>query len=142
MYKSIRKHSKVHAFTLLEIMLVVMIIALLAAAAIHAFGPGSLVTTRITLTRANLQSAKTGLLQYQILAGRMPSTAQGLDALVNRPEHDPKPRNWQRQSEKPILDGFDRSFIYRNPGTKNPSGFDLFSTGPDGLPDTGDDIWE
>lgn len=142
MYKSKYQHSKLHAFTLLEIMLVVMIIALLAAAAIHAFGPGSIITTKITVTRGNLQRAKTALLQYQILAGRMPTTEQGLDSLVTRPERDPKPRSWQQQSERPILDGFERPYIYRNPSTKNPSGFDLYSAGPDGLPDNADDIWE
>ena len=142
MSQSKLKHRKLQAFTLLEIMLVVMIIAILAAAAIHAFGPGSIITTKIAVTRANLQRAKTVLLQYQILSGRMPTTEQGLDALVTRPEREPKPRSWQQQSEKPILDGFDRPFIYRNPGTKNPSGFDLYSAGPDGQPDNVDDIWE
>jgi general secretion pathway protein G len=142
MYKSKFKHRKLQAFTLLEIMLVVMIIALLAAAAIHAFGPGSIITTKIAVTRANLQHAKTGLLQYQILAGRMPTTEQGLDALVRRPERDPKPRSWQQQSEKPVLDGFDQPFVYRNPGTRNPSGIDLYSVGPDGQAETPDDIWE
>ena len=142
MYKSKLKHRKLHAFTLLEIMLVVMIIAILAAAAIHAFGPGSIITTKIAVTRTNLQRAKTALLQYQILSGRMPTTEQGLDALVTRPERDPKPRSWQQQSEKPVLDCFEQAFIYRNLGTKNPGGIDLYSIGPDGRAETPDDIWE
>ena len=66
MYKSKLKHRKLQAFTLLEIMLVVMIIAILAAAAIHAFGPGSIITTKIAVTRANLQRAKTVSEQPQL----------------------------------------------------------------------------
>jgi general secretion pathway protein G len=142
MYKSKRATQKLTAFTLLEIMLVVMIIAMLAAAAIKIIGPGSLTTTRITVTKTNLQHARTALLQYQILAGRMPTTEQGLDALVTRPERDPKPRNWVQQSEKPLVDGWDKPLIYKSPGVKNPAGFDIYSCGVDGVADTADDIWE
>lgn len=142
MYKSNRKHRTLHAFTLLEIMLVVMIISILAAAAIHLLGTGSITTTRITVTRTNIQHARTVLIQYQILAGRMPTTEQGLDALINRPERDPKPRSWSQQSEHPLVDGWEKPLNYKNPGVRHPNSFDIYSSGPDGLPDTADDIWE
>jgi general secretion pathway protein G len=32
-------------------------------------------------------------------------------------------------------------YIYRNPGLKNPGGYDLYSAGPDRQLDTGDDDW-
>jgi len=32
-------------------------------------------------------------------------------------------------------------YIYRCPGLKNPSGYDLYSAGPDRIPDTQDDDW-
>ena len=38
-------------------------------------------------------------------------------------------------------DAWGSFYIYRNPGRKNSSGYDLFSAGPDRIPDTGDDDW-
>lgn len=140
MYQSKQKHRS--AFTLLEIMLVVMIIAILAAAAIQLLAPGSIISAQIVTTRTSLQNARVSLLQYQILAGRMPTTDQGLEALVKRPERDPKPRSWHQQSQHIITDGFKNPLNYKNPGVRNPDGFDIYSSGKDGLPDTADDIWE
>ena len=140
MYKSNRKQH--NAFTLLEIMLVVMIIAILAAAAIQLLAPGSITAAQTVTTRTALQNARTGLLQYQIHSGKMPTTEQGLDALVKRPEREPLPRNWHQQSERVITDGFQNPLNYKNPGVRNPSSYDVYSSGKDGIADTADDIWE
>jgi general secretion pathway protein G len=38
-------------------------------------------------------------------------------------------------------DPWQNEYIYRNPGQKNPSGYDLYSAGPDRKADTADDDW-
>ncbi len=38
-------------------------------------------------------------------------------------------------------DPWGSNYIYRNPGRKNSSGYDVFSAGPDRIPDTSDDEW-
>jgi general secretion pathway protein G len=139
MYTS--RNRRVHAFTLLEIMLVVMIIAILAGAAIHLLGDGPLKTSGQVVAVSNAQTIKSVLVQYQTFSGRLPTTEQGLDALVTKPTIEPVPRRWTQLMEKTPLDPWQNQFVYRNPGKRKPTGYDLFSAGADGKPDTEDDVY-
>ena len=38
-------------------------------------------------------------------------------------------------------DPWRHDYVYKDPGIKRPHGFDLFSAGPDSIPDTPDDDW-
>jgi general secretion pathway protein G len=70
---------------LLEIMLVVMIIALLAASAIYMMGD-NLGFAGDTKTKSDIQTLSTSLTMYRGMNGDYPTTEQGLNALVtNRP---------------------------------------------------------
>lgn len=128
-------------FTLLEIMLVVAIIVLLLGAAIYSLMP-QLGVAKVATARADIQAYSTALMSYSSQnRGRPPSTAQGLDALVNRPTGDPKPQYWIKQMDKINPDPWGNPYIYKYPGTKKTaSGYDLYSAGPDMAPDTEDDI--
>lgn len=141
MNRSIRLRSA--GFTLLEIMLVVMIIAILAGTAIHLMGSNLDVAKRVAIN-TDLNAMKSVLMTYETLGGSAPTTQQGLKALVTKPEGSPKPRNWQKIMDKVPLDPFGNEYQYVNPGVHNPSGYDLFSAGKDRLPGTPDDIgnWE
>src|SRR5437879_1523420 len=86
------------AFTLMEIMLVVTIIALLVGLAITKLG-GLADVGRVAATKADLQSFKTSLIGYRAMAGTYPSTAQGLISLAKRPEGEPKPMMWRKLYE-------------------------------------------
>ena len=119
-------NNKQSAFTLLEIMLVVAIIGVLLAAAIFKMAP-ALDTAKAMRTRADIQSIRTMLLSYNGLNGYYPSSDQGLSALV------------PRLMEEVPKDAWGTPYIYRCPGRANPNGYDLFSAGPDRIPDTGDD---
>lgn len=121
-------NNRQSAFTLLEIMLVVAIIGVLLAAAIYKMAP-ALDTAKVTRTRADIQSIRTMLLSYNGLNGYYPSTDQGLAALV------------PRLMEEVPKDAWGTTYVYRCPGRANPNGYDLFSAGPDRIPDTGDDDW-
>jgi general secretion pathway protein G len=121
-------NNKQSAFTLLEIMLVVAIIGVLLAAAIYKMAP-ALDTAKVTRTRADIQSIRTMLLSYNGLNGYYPSTDQGLAALV------------PKLMEEVPKDAWGTVYIYHCPGRSNPNGYDLYSAGPDRIPDTADDDW-
>ena len=131
---------KQEGFTLLEIMLVVTIIALLLGAAIYKMAP-AVDVAKGTRTQADIQGIRTMLLAYSGRNGFYPTTEQGLKALVVRPDTEPIPTNWSRLLDEVPKDAWGSEYVYRCPGTKNPSGYDLYSAGPDRIPDTADDDW-
>jgi general secretion pathway protein G len=76
--------------------------------------------------------------------GELPSTSEGLTALLKAPAA--KSEKWKgpylelSQTDKIIADPWNQPFVYRQPGSHNPYGHDLFSKGPDKTADTVDDI--
>jgi general secretion pathway protein G len=116
------------AFTLLEIMLVVAIIGVLLAAAIYKMAP-ALDVAKGMRTRGDLQGIRTMLLSYNGSNGYYPTGDQGLNALV------------PRLMEEVPKDAWGSPYVYRCPGRRNAGGYDLFSAGPDRIPDTADDDW-
>ena len=134
------KRKKQKGFTLLEIMLVVTIIALLLGAAIYKLG-GNVEYARHIRVAADIQGINTQLGLYESMNGFYPTTEQGLQALVSQPNSDPKPTRWYQLYKEMPRDPWASDYIYRCPGLKNPTGYDLFSAGPDRKPDTADDDW-
>jgi general secretion pathway protein G len=135
-----RTKIRQQGFTLLEIMLVVSIIVIILGVAISKLGN----TTAIAKTmrvQADIQAIKTQLQLYESMNGFFPTTEQGLQALVTQPQNDPRPTRWYQLFRELPKDPWGSDYIYRNPGLKNPSGYDLYSAGPDRQPDTSDDDW-
>jgi general secretion pathway protein G len=129
-----------NAFTLLEIMIVVTIIAVLMGVAIYRLG-GNIEYAKHTAVSSDTQSIGTQLRLYESMNGFLPTTEQGLQALVVQPDSDPRPSRWYQLFKEVPKDPWHNNYIYRNPGTKNPNSYDLFSAGPDRIPDTADDDW-
>jgi general secretion pathway protein G len=127
-----------HGFTLLEMMLVVMIIGLLLAAAVHFMSPDVDVARSVRI-KADVDGITTQLKMYQALNGFYPTTEQGLQALVTRPDSDPKPTQWHQLMEQVPLDPWQNPYVYENPGKHNQNSFDLYSTGG-GKPGAGTDV--
>jgi len=130
---------KNRGFTLLEMMLVVMIIGILLAAAVH-YMSGNVDVARDVRIKADLQSITTELKLYQGMNGFYPTTEQGLQALVTRPESDPKPTEWHQLMDQVPLDPWQNPYIYENPGKHNQNSFDLYSAGANRKAGTGTDI--
>ena len=122
-------------------MLVVTIIALLAGLLVYN-QIGNVKDAQIVAARANMNTIKVNLLSYQMNAGMMPSTEQGLKALVTRPESDPRPMAWRKVLDEEPRDPWGKAFIYKRPGVKHPDSFDLSSAGPDGQAGNDDDVWQ
>jgi general secretion pathway protein G len=135
-----RTTRKQQGFTLLEIMIVVGIIVILLGLAISKLGiPTGF--AKQTAVRADVQAIGTQLQLYESMNGFYPSTEQGLQALVSQPQSDPRPTRWYQLFRELPKDPWGSDYIYRNPGLKNPGGYDLYSAGADRQPDTGDDDW-
>src|SRR5216110_2943554 len=135
-----KMRSKQQGFTLLEIMIVVGIIVILLGLVISKIGNPTGFAKQ-TAVRADVQAIGTQLQLYESMNGFYPTTEQGLQALVTQPQNDPRPARWYQLFKEMPTDPWGNGYIYRNPGMKNPGGYDLFSAGPDRQADTGDDDW-
>ena len=127
------------AFTLIEIILVLSIIAILMGAVIYNIS-GNLDDAKSITARTGIQSITTSLKRYEMSNLNAPSTEQGLQALVTMPGGAPKPRGWMQLLKELPIDPWGQPFQYRNPGAKNTTSYDVFSMGPDKKQGTADDI--
>ena len=143
-FKPRATHSQ-SGFTLLEMVLVISIIVILLGVAIKNMG-GAVDFGKEVRVKADFQCLSTALRMYNAQNGFYPTTAQGLKALVVQPTSEPRPRQWRSAFDdgKVPRDPWDSEYSYACPGKHNPNGFDLFSSGPDRLPGTADDLgnWE
>lgn len=123
------------AFTLMEMMLVLAIIALLIAV-----GAVTLKDVQggasITAAEAQMNTIKTAILSYRTHNRTIPTD---LESLVKPPSNARVKRQYIEESG--IIDPWGEKYQLRNPGKKNPQGFDLFSMGPDKREGTDDDIY-
>lgn len=128
MHQLQRPRARQQGFTLIEIMVVIVIMGILAA----------LVVPRVLdrpdqARRVAAQQDINGVLQalklYRLDNGRYPTTAQGLQALVQRPEGA---RNWRPYLDRLPNDPWDHPYQYLSPGVKGE--IDVFSFGPDNKP--------
>lgn len=137
--KSTTLPRRAHAFTLMEMMLVLLIIALIIGAVAMRFANFEN-NAQITTTQGKVRSLEASLMSYKTMNMFYPTQQQGLEALVTRPASDPVPKRWsQFVKADGIMDPWGRKIQYRNPGKHNPQGYDVFSMGPDGV-ESEDDI--
>ena len=125
-------------FTLIEMLLVLTIIGLLLGMAIYHLR-GVHESAQEQRVDADLATFKEVLTAYQLESGVLPTTEQGLKALWEKPTLDPVPTRWHAVMDQEVVDPWNHPYQYRLPGKYNPDGYDVFSCGPDGLPDTADD---
>lgn len=121
-----RRRAARSAFTLLEMMLVLVIIGVLASvAALNLVGGAD--SAREKATAATIKTVEAALKQYYFDKGAYPTTEQGLVVLV------------PKYLAKAPLDGWKRELFYYSPGV-NGHDFEIVSVGKDALPDSEDDV--
>jgi len=122
-------------FTLIEILVVIVVIAVLAGlVAPNVFKHVG--EAKSVSARSQIEMLGAALDAYRFDNGRYPATDQGLGALWQAPVLEPRPASWRGpylRKEVP-LDPWGRPYIYRSPGEQNPTGYDLVSYGADGQP--------
>jgi general secretion pathway protein G len=124
---------------LLEMVVVLGIIALILGAAIT-YSKGIGEAARYTATEAKIKECAAKLEAYRLGAGHYPTTEQGLGALVAKPGTGPQPKRWTKQMQSVPKDGWEAEFVYRNPGKRDDSTYEIVSMGGDGKMDTEDDV--
>lgn len=127
------------AFTLLEIVIVLGIIAVIMG--------GSIVMlkklpegARIQRVQGDFNAIESAVQSYAMLAGSPPTTSQGLTALYVKPSSPPIPKRWAPAGKEVPLDPWGVPYRYRNPGKKDPTTFELYTAGPDKQEGTDDDM--
>lgn len=118
------------AFTLVEMLLVVVIIGILAAIVVpHIAGRAE--QARETAAKADIASFSTALGIYDVDNGSYPRGRSGLQSLVQRPNNTPGWHGPYLEGKTSVpLDPWGNAYVYECPGKHNPTGFDLSSLGP------------
>ena len=118
-------------FTLIEVMVVVVILAILAAIIVPRI-MGRPEEAKKTKAQVDIKSIESALNLYKLDNGFYPTTDQGLDALARKPQTAPLPRKWKDGGylSKVQDDPWGRPYQYLAPGEHG--NFDLYSLGPDG----------
>jgi len=139
--RTIRKsfRSSRRGFTLFEMLLVLSIIALLMGFVIYKLS-GVTDEANFQKAKGDILTLREGLTSYQMGAGMLPTTEQGLKALWSKPTVEPIPDHWRKQMDEEVKDPWGHPYQYLNPGKHNPSGYDIYSLGPTGQPDAPDAI--
>ena len=118
------------AFTLIELLLVMVILVVLAAVVVPKF-TGRSEQAREAAAKADIGRLGLQLDAFEIDTGRYPNNSEGLSALLTSPGNVQNWRGPYIQGGVPN-DPWGNAYQYQYPGTNNPSGYDLFSMGPDG----------
>lgn len=124
------------AFTLIELLLVLVILAVLAGVAVPIY-MGQAKEAKVKATRTSIGMIKQALATYEVQQESFPTTDQGLDALVHQPEGA---SDWHPYLDKLPLDAWNQPFVYHCPASNGTGFYDLYSIGPDGQEGTADDI--
>ena len=130
-----RLSNRHNAFTLIELLLVLVILGVLAAIVVPKLtGRGQ--DAKIGATKTQISNVKAALDLFEHDNSRFPTTDEGLDALVNRPA---ALNNWHKYMDTLPMDGWQHPLIYRQPGSGGKD-YDIVSWGPDEHEGGGDDI--
>ncbi|MFH1810868.1 MAG: type II secretion system major pseudopilin GspG [Pseudomonadota bacterium] len=128
-----RRRRSSRGMTLIEIMVVITLLGIIAAA-VGVAAVNMLERGQIDSARTQAHEIAKSLDSYRVLYGRYPSTSEGLGALVSPPS------NGKPIMERMPKDPWNNEYQYLFPGTHNASKFDVKSFGPDGQEGGGDDI--
>ena len=116
-------------FTLIELMVVLVIIGVLAALIV----PNVLDRAddaRVMAAKTDVNNLMQALKLYKLDNQRLPTSEQGLQALIAKPANGPIPPNWKPYLDKLPNDPWGRPYQYLNPGIKGET--DVMSLGADG----------
>lgn len=120
-------------FSLIEIMVVIVIMGLLLSyVAPKVFQ--NVEKAQLQKVQADFSSIKTALANYRLDNFIYPTSDQGLEALVTKPQIAPEPRGWRSEGylDKVPRDPWQREYLYLSPG-ENGRPFEIYTLGADGV---------
>lgn len=128
-------------FTLVEMILVMVILAALAAVVVPKFA-GRSKQAKETQAQSQISNMELAIDSYEVDMGEYPRSGNNLQELINPPSAN-NTTSWQGPYLKKggvPLDPWGNAYVYVFPGKNNQGSYDLYSSGPDGKAGTDDDI--
>ena len=127
-------------FTLVEMLLVLVILATLAAVVVPKFA-GRTKQAKVTAAKAQISNLEIAIDSFEIDMGYFPKAGNDLRDLVEEPNSN-NAQDWQgRYLKKGIpRDPWGSEYVYNYPGKMNIGSYDISSGGPDMKTGTDDDI--
>ena len=119
------------AFTLVELLVVIVIIGLLASLVAPKFF-GKLDDAKLKTAKAQVEMLSTSLDAFRLDVGRYPTTAEGLKVLWAKQNRDIKGFNGPYLPKPVKEDPWGNEYQYNNE-SKDGNPYELFSYGPDGV---------
>ena len=124
-------------FTLIEVMVVVVILGILAAVLVPKVmdRPDE---ARIVKARQDIRALEAAMNLYKLDNYDYPTTDQGIEALVTKPDSAPEPPRWKTGGyiDRLPQDPWQQPYQYLNPGVHG--SIDVYSLGPDRQPSEDD----
>lgn len=121
-------------FSLIELMIVVVILGLLAGLLVPRIMDRP-EEAKVTKARMDMRTIESALRFYRLDNGFYPTTEQGLESLVRKPETSPVPEKWRSggylETSSIPRDPWGNYFIYRSPGDQGRD-YEIISLGADG----------
>ena len=121
MSRNPRRRAAARGMTLIEIMVVVVILGLIAAA-VSVNVMGALSDSKMKQAKTDLHTIENCLDLFKLEKGRYPTTEEGLQALAAAGKC------------KNLKDPWGHDYVYLYPGQAHPDSFDIKSYGEDGKP--------
>ena len=136
--KKTNKYNR-YGFTMVELMAVLIILGLLATLVVTKVA-SKIDQAREKTTKANLKMLHSAVNMFKMDTARYPTEDEGLTALIQQPSDvtNWEPGGYLETTEIP-KDGWGHDFVYEA-YPENDLPFAIRSWGPDGEPDTDDDL--
>ncbi|MGL5186529.1 MAG: type II secretion system major pseudopilin GspG [Plesiomonas shigelloides] len=132
MYSKSVKRTPQSGFTLLEVMVVIVILGVLASLVVpNLLGNKERADQQKVVS--DLTALENSLDMYKLDNGQYPSTQQGLQALVSKPDGEPQPRRYRENGyiKRLPTDPWGNEYQYLSPGEHGQ--VDIYSLGADGV---------
>jgi general secretion pathway protein G len=128
---TLRSRSRGRGFSLIEIMVVVVILGILAAVVVPKVMSRP-AEARVSKVKSDLRAVESALKLYKLDNFSYPTTEQGLESLVTRPEGLAPGASWKQDGylDRVPIDPWGNPYAYLKPGLNGE--FDLYTLGADG----------
>jgi general secretion pathway protein G len=127
-----RNRRKNKAFTLVEVLVVIVLLALIASVYVPRMFRGMGEQKR-KMARTKMASIENAIIEFQLDCGRYPDDSLGLEELITAPADLEEQWKGPYLKKSQLLDTWENPYIYIEEGEINPGSFDLISYGADGL---------